>query len=139
MSRPRRPIDPDAIEALLTGGGWQLDRITEDTWRGRFRGRSRVFPLLLRLDPAGYLVFAIVPFVPRPEAREHAHALYNRLLELNHAMLMAKFSIDDDLDVTLSVEYPTGELDPSEFTDALNALSFYADAHFEALAALGSA
>jgi hypothetical protein len=49
---------------------------------------------------------------------------------------MAKFSIDDDLDVVLSVEYPSGDLDKSEFEDALAALSHYADQYAAELTAL---
>jgi hypothetical protein len=52
---------------------------------------------------------------------------------------MAKFSIDDDLDVVLSVEYPTQHLDRSEFDDALDVLSYYADRHYEELRKLAEA
>ncbi|MBK7774115.1 MAG: hypothetical protein IPI43_08235 [Sandaracinaceae bacterium] len=51
-------------------------------------------------------------------------------------MMFAKFSIDDDLDIVLSVEYPLGQLDPSEVADALSALGHYADQHFTALTQL---
>lgn len=129
-------IDPETVEALLHEGGWRFDRITEDTWRGRFRGRAGTFPLLLRIDPRRYLTFAVVPYLKSPEDRERAHALYDRLLSLNQTLLMAKFGIDDDLDVVLSVEYPTRELDRSEFADALDVLSYYADVHYEELASL---
>ena len=42
----------------------------------------------------------------------------------------------DDLDVVLSVEYPSEELDRSEFDDALDVLSYYADRHYDELRAL---
>ncbi|WP_375183504.1 YbjN domain-containing protein [Marinobacter sp.] len=90
----------------------------------------------VRLDPVGYVCFAIVPFVKSPEAQDKSGRLYQRLLELNQTLLMAKFSIDDDLDVVLSVEYPSEELDRSEFDDALDVLSYYADRHYDELRAL---
>lgn len=93
-------------------------------------------PFYVRLDPEGYVCFVIVPFVKSPGDPERSAALYRRLLELNQSLLMAKFSIDDDFDVVLSVEYPSGELDRSEFDDALNVLCFYADRHYEELRAL---
>ena len=124
---------PSTIEGLLTEGGWEFHRITEDTWRSRFRGRKGTFPFLIRLDPEGYLTFAIVPFLKSPLEEDHALSLYERLLELNQVLLMAKFSIDDDLDIVLSVEYPSHHLDKSEFTDALNVLSYYADNHYDEL------
>ncbi len=133
MSQAHLRIDPATVEALLGEGGWAFDRLTHDTWRGRFRGKAGTFPFLVRIDPEGFLTFAVVPYLHSPSERERAHVLYDRLLVLNHSLLMAKFSIDDDLDVVLSVEYPTGDLDRSEFTDALDVLSFYADSHYEEL------
>lgn len=124
---------PETIETLLQEGGWSFHRITEDTWRSRFRGKKGTFPFLIRLDPAGYLTFAIVPFLKSPRDESQATTLYERLLELNQVLMMAKFSIDDDLDVVLSVEYPSHHLDKSEFTDALNVLSYYADNHYDEL------
>ncbi len=138
MSARHLNLEPDTLRSLLEEGGWPCDRISEDTWRSHFRGRNAAFPFYVRLDPQGYVCFVIVPFVKTPEDAEKAAALYQRLLELNQSLLMAKFSIDDDLDVVLSVEYPSGELDRSEFDDALDVLSFYADRHYEELRALAS-
>jgi hypothetical protein len=128
--------DADTIRSLLEEGGWPCDRISEDTWRSHFRGRHASFPFFVRLDPAGFVCFAIVPFLKSPEGEAEASRLYGRLLELNQTLLMAKFSIDDDLDVVLSVEYPSDHLDRSEFDDALDVLSYYADQHYVELSAL---
>jgi len=129
-------LDDESIRKLLKEAGWPCERINEDTWRSRFKTKKATFPFFVRVDPAGWVVLAIVPFSRSPEEVPAADALYQRLLELNHKLLMAKFSIDDDLDVVLSVEYPTGAIDASEFRDALDALSFYADKHHEELGAL---
>ena len=131
-------VDVDTVERLLGQGAWKCVRITEDTWRGRFRGAGRKLPFMVRLDPEGYLTFAVVPFLRSPEERIKAHALYDRLLQLNQVLYMAKFSIDDDLDVVLSVEYPVEELDESEFCDCLDVLVYYADAHYEELAEIAA-
>ncbi|MFK7991461.1 MAG: YbjN domain-containing protein [Sandaracinaceae bacterium] len=133
MTSEKIQLDSDTVRTLLEAGGWPCDRISEDTWRSHFRGRNASFPFFVRLDPAGYVCFAIVPFVKSPEEQPRSEKLYARLLELNQSLLMAKFSIDDDLDVVLSVEYPSNELDRSEFDDALDVLSYYADRHFEEL------
>lgn len=130
-------LDENTIRDLLEGGGWPCDRINDDTWRSHFRGRNTSFPFYVRVDPArGYITFAIVPFLRSPTDQPHAETVYQRLLELNQSILMAKFSIDDDLDVVLSVEYPVRELDKSEFDDALDVLSYYADRHYRELATL---
>ncbi|HJL20383.1 MAG TPA: YbjN domain-containing protein [Sandaracinaceae bacterium LLY-WYZ-13_1] len=137
MTSTKIRLDASTIRSILEQGGWPCDQISDDTWRSHFRGRSASFPFFVRLDPAGYVCFAIVPFVKSPEDKGQSKRLYDRLLELNQSLLMAKFSIDDDLDVVLSVEYPSEELDRSEFDDALDVLSYYADRHYDELRQLG--
>lgn len=139
MSTSRIRLAPATIAALLQDRGWPCDRISDDTWRSHFRGRHGSFAFFVRLDPQGYVCFAIVPLLKSPEDHGKAARLYRRLLELNQALLMAKFSIDDDLDVVLSVEYPSQELDRSEFDDALDVLSYYADRHYADLRAIAVA
>lgn len=124
------------VEELLIESGRPAVRITSDTWRSRLRGKEVNLPFYVRLDPAGFVIFAVVPVVKSPEDADKASALYARLLDLNQSLLMAKFSIDDDLDVVLSVEYPTESLDPSEFRDAVDALVHYADRYYGELVAL---
>lgn len=137
MARVR--LGPDSIRAILEDGGWPCERIADDTFRSVFRGRHGSFPFFVRLDPAGFVVFAVVPYLRSPEDAACAGALYARLLELNQSLLMAKFSIDDDLDVVLSVEYALPDLDRSEVEDALDVLSYYADRHYDELRVLASA
>lgn len=138
MERERLPPTVETIEAFLLDAGWRFVRLTPDTWRLRYRGGERAFPILLRFDPGGWMTVAIVPYVQSPEDVGAASVLYQRLLELNHVLFLAKFSIDDDLDVVLSVEYPTTELDCSELRDALDALGYYADLHYDEVRALVS-
>ena len=127
-------LDDETVRRLFAEGGWPCDRINEDTWKSQFRGRSAAFPFYVRVDDAHQCVtFAIVPFLRSPDDLTQADLLYKRLLELNHRLLMAKFSIDDDLDIVLSVEYPLDDLDRSEFNDALDVLSYYAEHYFEEL------
>jgi hypothetical protein len=136
VTKKRIRVDATSLPAILTEGGWECERISDDTFRSHFRGRNASFPFFVRIDPAGYLVFAIVPFLKSPEDQSKASKLYSRLLTLNQTLIMAKFSIDDDLDVVLSVEYPTTTLDRSEVDDALDSLSFYADKYVEELRTL---
>jgi hypothetical protein len=126
-------VDGELVASLLREGGWPCDPITPDTWRSRFHGTRLNLPFFVRLDRNGYITFAIVPFLKSPESTPKAAQLYRRLLELNQDLILAKFSIDDDLDVVLSVEYPTRELDKSEFDDALDAMSYYADRYYDEL------
>ena len=129
-------LSPDLIARILDEGGWPCHRIADDTFKSLFQGKHASFPFLIKIDPVGFVVFAIVPYLKSPKDDGAASKLYARLLELNQTLLMAKFSIDDDLDVVLSVEYPSAELDRSEFDDALDVLSYYADRHYVELRTL---
>ncbi len=132
----RVKLDATSVPRPLGAGGWPCGAVAGGLWRSLFQGRVASFPFFVRIDPAGWVNFAIVPFLKTPKDEPKAKKLYGRILELNHQLLMAKFSIDDDLDLVLSVEYPTAELDESEFVDALDVLSYYAERHYDELRGL---
>src|SRR5262245_12446280 len=117
------------VEEFLAKDGWPFERIDEHTWRSGFRGEVNSFRFFVRLTD-NWIFFTIVPFVVAPRSDERALDLYGHLLRLNREMNMAKFAIDDDADVVLTVELPIESLDESEFKDALDALSYYADKHY---------
>lgn len=124
----------DEVRACLEKDGWPVEVVSEVTMRSRFRAGERVFPLFVHLEAddlgrgAGltYATFAVIPFAHLPED-ETGDALADRLLSINREMNLAKFSVDEDGDVILSVEYPLADLDPSEVRDAVDVLSFYAE------------
>lgn len=134
---PRVKLDATTVPALLEKGGWPADRIGPDTWRSVFHGKAQSFPFFVRIDAdAGWAHFAIVPYLRSPDEEAKAKVLYDRLLQINQQLMMAKFSIDDDLDVVLSVEYPTAQLDDTEWKDALDVLAYYAEQHYDELRVL---
>lgn len=114
----------DEVSACLHEDGWPVDVVSDATMRSRFRSGERIFPVFVHLDPA-YVSFAVIPFA-KLQADEAGDGLAERLLEMNREMNLAKFSVDEDGDVVLSVEYPIQDLDPSEVRDAIDVLSFYA-------------
>ena|SRR5579871_5264856 len=127
----------DEVRACLEKDGWPVDVVSEVTLRSRFRAGDRVFPLFVHLEsvtmgeaakPSAptYATFAVIPFARLP-AEEGGDVVADRLLVLNREMNLAKFSVDEDGDVILSVEYPLADLDPSEVRDAVDVLSFYAE------------
>lgn len=136
----------DEVRACLEKDGWPTELLSEVTLRSRFRSGDRIFPLFVHLESAhhghdeegphppgadapstpAYATFAVIPFARLP-TDESGDLLAERLLVLNREMNMAKFSVDEDGDVILSVEYPLADLDPSEVRDALDVLSFYAE------------
>ena len=126
------------VQEVLSRTGRPTKQITTGLYRCEGLlpgGRS----LLVRIDPAGYVAAAVVPVAPSPRDAKKAARLYQRLLELNHEILMVRFSIDDDLDVILSVEHPSADLDASELEAALDLLAHYIDAHGDEIDSLARA
>ena len=130
-------LEDGVLESLLAEEGWTVRQSTPGVWAGKLPTAARDFSLVIRHDrEANYLYFALVPFLASPESEKRAAELYDRMLQLNQVVFMAKFAIDDELDVMLSVEYPTLELDPSEVKDAVRALAHYAQLHWDELSGL---
>lgn len=120
----------DEIRACLTADGWPVDVLSETTLQTRFRGKSRIFPMLV-FATGEWVTFAVLPYVHAPDDPDDAETLLRQLLRHNRQMNLAKFSIDEDDDIVLSVEYRLADLDPSEVRDALDVVAFYADKYHE--------
>ncbi len=116
----------DEVRACLEQGGWPVEVVSAGTMRSRFRGKTRVFHVFVRIEEE-FVVFAVIPYARLPEDEAASDALVVRLLRLNREMNMAKFSLDEEGDIVLSVEHRLEDLDPSEVRDAVDQLSFYAD------------
>jgi len=132
-------MDYATLKSCLEKDGWPIEPVSENTIRTMFRAAGRVFSLYLHLEPepdappgpgAQFVTFAIFPFVRMPEEYEGVDVVARKLLKLNRDMNLAKFSVDEDGDVVLSVEYRRDDLDASEVRDALDVLSFYAEKHY---------
>lgn len=136
MSRVQ--LTDDGIKHVLAGEGYEVRRIAELTYRGQLLAGGRPMTFHLQVHPAGYVVCAIIPFLKSPADEKLAHKLYLRMMSLNQVLMMAKLSIDDDLDVVLSVEYPSAQLDESELADAMHILAYYADQHHDELLELAA-
>lgn len=134
----RVTLTEEGIRAVLAEDGYDVRRITEDTYRGVLHADGRSVPFLMRVTPDGWIVAAVVRLARSPADEKVAHRLYLRMLELNQQLMMAKLSIDDDLDVVLSVEYPSAELDKSELSDVIRVLGYYANEHIAELEELAS-
>jgi hypothetical protein len=128
----------DEIRACLESDGWPVEILAETTMRSQFRGAGKTFTFFVHIDPL-FVTFAVVPFGRIPQDADVAEVLMRRLLKLNREMNLAKFSIDDDADVLLSVEYRLQDLDPSEVRDAVDVLSFYADKFYAEVRSLSEA
>lgn len=128
-------MDLAGIRACLEADGWAVEELTPSTLRTRFRCREQVLSLLVHEEPR-FVTFAVVPFVRMPDEPDLVEDVAAHLLRLNRELNFAKFSLDEDGDVLLSVEYRLSHLDPSEVRDAIDVLSFYADKHYGEVRAL---
>lgn len=116
----------EEIRGCLAADGWPVDVLSNTTIQTRFRGKSRIFPTVIHVDEK-WVTFAVLPYAHSPQDPDDADDLLRALLRFNRQMNLAKFSMDEDDDVVLSVEYRIENLDPSEVRDAMDVVSFYAD------------
>jgi hypothetical protein len=123
------PLTPETIDGFFQQYGWTYQRDMQDApdvWNTGWRGDAASFRMFIKLTD-NWIYFTISPFVVAPKKPECKEKLYYHLLRLNRDVNMAKFCIDNDGDVVLTVELPCTDLDYNEFSDAIGALCYYAD------------
>ncbi len=126
---PPPAVTPEDIENYFDRYEWTFSRAKDEVWQTGFRGKISSFRITISLTD-NWVFFVINPFVVAPSQPENRLKLYHHLLRLNHEINLAKFGIDGDGDVFLSVELPTEGFAYSHFEDALGALCHYSDAHY---------
>ena len=119
-------VTPETIDSYFEQYGWSYERSGEDVWLTGFRGDVSSYRIFIKVTEH-WAYFTISPLVVAPKEEECVQRLNWHLLRLNRDINMAKFCLDSDGDIVLTVELPTEGLDYSEFSDALGALSHYAD------------
>jgi hypothetical protein len=122
-------ITAETIQGYFEQYGWTYEQTAESDFRTGFRGDVSSFRILVRIAD-DWMYFSIAPFIVAPKDAGCERKLYKHLLNLNHEMNMAKFTVDSDGDIILTVELPSENLDYNEFSDALGALAYYADDNY---------
>ena len=131
-------VTAETIESYFEQYEWHFDRLDETHFVTGFNSDViDTFSIYITLA-TNWVYFTIAPFVPAPEDARCEIKLYAHLLRLCQQINMAKFAVDNDGDITLTVELPRENLDYSEFSDALDALSYYADQTYETVHALAT-
>jgi putative sensory transduction regulator len=131
-------ISTETIESYFEQYGWGYERLDDTHLLTGFNSEvTDAFAIHVTLT-SNWVYFTISPFVGAPKETASAHKLYKHLLRLCQQINMAKFTVDSDGDVTLTVELPRQNLDYDEFSDALGALSYYADQTYETIQALAT-
>lgn len=105
--------------------GWKYERREPTIFRTGFVGETGHYDIWLKVTES-WVYFAINPYVPKPD-RGHGAGTLHTVLKANHELNLAKFAVDDDGDVLLSVEMPSEGFCYTHFADALTALAHYAD------------
>jgi Putative bacterial sensory transduction regulator len=119
-------ITPNTVEKYFGEYGWSFETLEDGIWRTGFKGENGFFTIYLRLTE-NWLYMSISPYVPQPEEeRARVHTM-EAMLHFNREMNLAKFVLDEDDDVTLTVELPVGALTYPIFAEGLTALAYYAD------------
>ena len=119
-------ISPETIEEYFQKYQWSYTRSSETTWITGVRTSVSSFRIFIRITEH-WIYFVINPFVVSPAKVEDRLRLYYHILRLNLDMNMAKFGLDSDGDIFLSVELPTENFLYTHFSDALNGISHHAE------------
>ena len=130
-------VSPERVEKYFAQYGWAFETVEPGLWRTGFRGASDFHVIVLRLTDH-WMYMSISPFVDPPEAAECRAQCYEAMLQYNREMNLAKFVLDEDNDVTLTVELPIEALSYTVFSEGLTALAYYADDLYPELNALAT-
>ena len=114
------------ISGFFDTYGWDYERREDTIFRTGFVGETGHYDIWIRITEA-WIYFTINPYVEKRSGKRHGHGTLVELLRANHELNLAKFAVDEDGDVLLSVELPADGFCYAHFADALTALSHYAD------------
>ena len=128
-------ISAETVEDYFKQLDWPFQRNDEHNWATGYKGDNAEFRFYVRTTDSWFYVLAPFPIKVQPAA---ANNLYKHLLRLNYNMSMAKFSLDSDEDLILSVELPNDNMQLGEFRDALQAVCYYMDGNYAELVKLAT-
>lgn len=116
------------LEEYLKQYGWEYQISNDRLLVTGFRGLTGTFRVFIQ-NSENWVIFAISPFTPQPEPN-CKDILSIFLLRLNDEMNLTKVSVDTDGDTVLSVEMRAEDLRIEDLSEALDALTYYADKYF---------
>ena len=125
-------LTPEQLEQLFDEYEMPYTRAEDDTlWYAEIAVGGEPFEFFVNLDQeGGWVYFTVNPFVPTPDP-DCLENLSCHLIRLNYDVTMAKFVIDDEGDVALTVELPAEDLTYAHFAAAVTALSNAADENYD--------
>lgn len=121
------------VEGYFTQYGWKFNHGDETgVWQTGFRGDVASFSIIVRITE-WWIYFLVNPFVVGPKNPDNKMRFYTHLLRLNQDVNVAKFYLDRDNDIVLTVELPCDNAQTfqyGEFEDALNLMCHYCDEYY---------
>jgi hypothetical protein len=129
------PISAETVASYFKELDWPFQAQDEHNWSTGYKGDNVTFNFQVRTTDSWLYVLAPFPIKIQAAA---ANNMYKHLLRLNYNMSMAKFSLDTDEDLILSVELPNDNLQLGEFRDALQAACYYMDENYAELVKLAT-
>lgn len=125
-------LTPQYIEELFDQHKMPYTRTDDDTlWYAEFDAAGEHFEFFVNLDEEeGWIYLTINPFVPTPDS-DCLDNLSRHLVRLNYDVTMAKFVLDDEGDVALTVELLVEDLTYAHLAAALAALSNAAGENYD--------
>lgn len=125
-------LTPEQLEQIFDEYEMPYTRAEDDTlWYAEIEASGELFEFFVNLDQeGGWVYFTINPFVPTPDP-DCLDNLSRHFARLNYEVTMAKFVIDDEGDVALTVELSAEDLTYAHFAAAVTALSNAADENYD--------
>ena len=118
---------PEQIEDYFKQLDWPFIRKEEKLWDSGYNGHNYRFRFFVRLTDNWLYVTWLFPVAIRDECRAN---LYEHCLRMCYTMNGAKVMLDNDNDLTLTVEYPSTNVQVEEYESALYSVCRNVDQFF---------
>jgi uncharacterized membrane protein YgcG len=118
---------PEQIEDYFKQLDWPFVKKEEKLWDSGYNGNNLRFRFYVRLTDNWLYVTWLFPIAIQESCRAN---IYEHTLRMCYTMNGAKVMLDNDNDLTLTVEYPAPNLQVEEFESALRGVCWNVDQFF---------
>ncbi len=118
---------PEQIEDYFKQLDWPFVKKEEKLWDSGYNGNNLRFRFFVRLTDNWLYVTWLFPIAIQEACRAN---IYEHTLRMCYTMNGAKLMLDNDNDLTLTVEYPAANVQVEEFESALRGVCWNVDQYF---------
>src|SRR5215212_2372522 len=126
---------PEQIEQYFKELDWPFIRKEGNLWDSGYNGNNFRFRFFVRLTENWLYVTWLFPVAIHEDCRAN---IYEHCLRMCYTMNGAKVMLDNDDDLTLTVEYPSESIQVDEFESALRNVCWNVDRFFLEMANLAT-